>query len=83
VVTQAIPVDQLQVRAAEVRPGRVAATAIGAVFVAIGWVLGRLWMGAVFCCLAARYGYWRGTGLDDGQIAARMAPPEPPPAPKR
>lgn len=83
-VTQALPVDALHEQAAQVRPGRVAATVITSVFVAIGWVLGRLWVGAVFCCLAGRYGYWRGTGLTDEQIAARMAPPpEAPPPPPR
>ena len=75
--TANIPVAELgeQARTAQARPGYVLATIIGAVFFAIGWAFGGLWRGAVFCALAARYGYWKGLGLTDESIAARTAPP--------
>jgi hypothetical protein len=67
-------------------PARVAVTLIAGFFYVIGWIIGGTWRGLAFCAVAARYGYWQGLGLDDGQIAARLAarnPPAPAPEPAR
>jgi hypothetical protein len=76
-VTQAIPVDQLREQAAQARPHLVLATAISAVFVAIGWVLGRGVTGLAFCALAARYGYRLGRGTLAAVAEAAGPPPNP------
>lgn len=77
--TAQIPAAELngQSRAPAVRPGRALATAIAWVFVAIGWFLGALWRGIVFCAISARYGYWRGLGLTDAEIEAKVTAPPP------
>ena len=73
-VTQAIPVDELTRQAREARPGQGLATAIAAVFVAIGWVAGRLVTGMAFAAVSIRFGYLRGRGFTDEEIAARGKP---------
>jgi hypothetical protein len=74
-MTTALPVEQLSAQARDVHFGRTAATACAGIFVAIGWTFGVIWHGLVFCALSARYGFWRGQGLSDGEIAARLSPP--------
>jgi hypothetical protein len=82
-VTQAIPVDNLARQAREARPGQGLATAVAAVFVAIGWLAGRLVTGMAFAAVSIRFGYLRGRGFSDEEIAARSAPePPPPPNPR-
>jgi len=77
-VTQAIPVDELARQAREANPGRGLVTVIAAVFTAIGWVAGRAVTGMAFAGLCIRFGYLRGRGYTDAEIAARSAPqPEP------
>jgi hypothetical protein len=78
-----------QARAAPA-PGRVLVTLVAGLFYGIGFVIGGAWRAVAFCAVAARYGYWQGLGLDDGQIAARIAakaaasqPSVPQPAPAR
>ena len=58
--TARIPVEQIADHADHVRPGVVIATAITAVFFALGWTFGATWRGIVYCCLAVRYGYRTG-----------------------
>jgi hypothetical protein len=82
--TARIPAVQLREQAAQVRPGRVAGTLIGAFFFALGFVAGWSWRTAVFlalyawynglvyCAIAVRYGYWRGLGLTDEQVAVKV-----------
>lgn len=55
-----LPIETISKHASEVRPGPVLLTVITAFFFAIGWVAGASWRGAVFCCLAVRYGYRTG-----------------------
>jgi hypothetical protein len=93
--TAEIPVSELRKQAASVRPGRVAATVILWLFVALGWILGTAWRLTVFLALLAwhrglvlgalsvRYGYWKGLGLTEDEILERVkvkAEPAPPPA---
>ena len=73
-VTQAIPVEELARQAREARPGQGFATAVAVVFVAIGWLAGRLVTGTVFAAVSIRFGYLRGRGFTDEEIAARSAP---------
>jgi hypothetical protein len=86
-----LPVEELgaQARAAP-SPGRVAATVVAGLFFGIGFVAGGLWRGLAFCAVSARYGYWKGLGRSDEEIAAGLAahqaastPPGPVPAPAR
>lgn len=82
-VTQAIPVDELSRQAREARPGQGLVTAIVFVFVGIGWLAGRLVTGIAFAAVSIRFGYLRGRGFTDSEIAARSsdrsetAPPNP------
>jgi hypothetical protein len=78
-----IPVDQLRVQASQARPGRALIMIISAVFVAIGWIAGAAVTGVVFAGVAVRYGYWRGRGLSDADIAMRAAARAPAPQPAR
>lgn len=64
---QRIHYDELHEQAAAARPGRAAATAIAAVFFALGWLLGALFFGAATCFFAAR------TGFRDGARMKRAA----------
>jgi len=87
-LADAIPVDRLQGQATQARPGRVIATVITAVFVGVGWVPGALWRSLAFIAVSVRYGWLRGRGLTDEDIAARAAaraapaPAPPPPGPR-
>lgn len=67
---QQLPVDDLAAEAGESHPGRAVATAITAVFVAIGWVIGSVWFALSYCLAAARYGYRQGAHV-------RRAPSQP------
>ena len=58
----ALPVDETLERAKKVRFSRVLATAIFGVFFVIGWIAGRLWLGAVFCAFAVSEGWREGSG---------------------
>lgn len=72
-VTQAIPVADLQQQAREASPGHGLATAFVAVFVAIGWLAGKLVTLTLFAAVSIRFGYLRGRGLTDEEIAARSS----------
>lgn len=72
-VTQSIPVGELTRQAREAQPGQGLATAIAAVFVAIGWLAGRLVTGTAFAAVSIRFGYLRGRGFTDEEIAARSS----------
>jgi hypothetical protein len=81
-----LPTDELGAQARDMpRPGRVIATTVAGLFFAIGFVIGGLWRGIGFCAVSARYGYWKGLGWDDEQIAGviarKRAAAQPPPAP--
>lgn len=73
-VTETIPVGELARQAREAQPGQGLATAVAAVFVAIGWLAGRLVTGMAFAAVSIRFGYLRGRGFSDEEIAARSAP---------
>ena len=82
-VTQAVPVEELARQAREAHPGRGLATAVAAVFVAIGWLAGKAITGMIFAAVSIRFGYLRGRGFTDEEIAARSAPqPAAPPNPR-
>ena len=82
-VTQAIPVEELTRQAREAHPGRGLVTVIAAVFTALGWLAGRLVTGMAFAGLCIRFGYLRGRGFTDEEIAARSTPaPQQPPNPR-
>ena len=72
-VTQAIPVDELSRQAREASPGHGLATFVIAVFVGIGWLAGRLVTGCAFAAVSIRFGYLRGRGFTDEEIAARSS----------
>lgn len=63
-------------------PARVLVTLIAGFFYAVGWTVGGAWRGLAFCAVAARYGYWQGRGMNDAQIAARLAAKVPPAQPE-
>jgi hypothetical protein len=69
---EAVPVDAIAEHASQVRAGQVLVTCITAFFFAIGWTVGSLWRGTVFCCLAIRYGYRQGA-----HITTAATQPEP------
>jgi len=79
-LTETVPVDVIREQARQVRFGSVLATVIAALFFAPGWLLGRAWTGIVYCAISARVGYWRGTGLTEEQVLARLTPPSGQPA---
>lgn len=70
--TQTLPAED-QIR--QVRPSEVAAFVLAAFFFTIGFTIGGAWRGLVFCAVSLRYGYWKGLGLSDEEIAARQVPP--------
>jgi hypothetical protein len=43
--------------------GRMTATAITALFVAIGWLAGAAWWAIRYCAMAVRYGYRQGARI--------------------
>lgn len=73
--TTTLPVEQISAKARDVHFGRTVATAFAWIFVAIGWIFGVIWHGIVFIVISARYGFWRGIGLSDADIDARLSPP--------
>lgn len=77
-LAETVPVDAIRERAKDVRFSQVLVTVIAFVFFAPGWLLGRTWTGIVYVALSARVGFWRGTGLTEEQVYARLQPPEPP-----
>lgn len=85
-----LPVEDLggQARAAP-SPGRLIVTCFAGLFFALGFLIGGAWRGASFCAVSARYGYWRGLGRTDEEIATVIAAraaavqPAPQPAPAR
>lgn len=65
----AVPVGQLAARSRQVRFTEVSkaiavwlGSAIGQVFVAIGWTTGGLWRAAVFCAVCTAWGFRSGAG---------------------
>jgi len=72
VLTERIPVAELEQQAREVRFGRFLATMVIGFFFAIGWVTGRLWFGAVFCALAVRQGFREGAKIPAGEPARQQ-----------
>lgn len=60
-------VDQLYIdaerKAAANPPGRVLATVILAMFTALGWIAGRLWVGVWFCAMSVQYGFRKGANI--------------------
>lgn len=73
--TESFPVDELSERARNApSPGRVLVTAIGALFAAIGWLLGRslvvlgwvagrTWLALAYVAEAVVFGFRNGAGL--------------------
>lgn len=80
-LAETVPVDAIRGRAQEVRFSSVLTSVIAFLFFAPGWLLGRAWTGIVYCALAAQAGYWRGTGLTEEEVVARLTPPAEPSAP--
>lgn len=76
-VTQAIPVDELSRQAREAHPGQGFAAIFAAIFVGTGWLAGRLVTGCAFAAVSIRFGYLRGRGYTDEEIAARGKPARP------
>jgi hypothetical protein len=79
-IAETVPVDAIRERAQQVRLSQVLTTIIAALCFAPGWLLGRAWTGIAYCVLSARVGYWRGTGLTEEQVYARLSPPPEKPA---
>lgn len=74
--TESFPVDELTARAAgrQFRPGRAVRTVIGALFAAVGWLLGRslvilgwaagrTWLALAYMAEAVVFGFRNGAGL--------------------
>lgn len=66
--------DELHEQAAAARPGRALATAIAAVFFAIGWIFGTAWLIAATCFFAVRTGFRDGARM---KRVPRQAAPKP------
>jgi hypothetical protein len=79
-----ISVDEVRSEAATVpKAADVAATAVAAVFFAIGWVLGGLWKAIVFCWAAAVIGFHRARARPEPDPAPAPATEQQPPWPAR
>lgn len=65
-----MPYDEIAGQAADIHVGRAIATAFAAVFIAIGWIVGRTIYGISFCVASIRYGYRQGARI-------RRVPQEP------
>lgn len=57
VLTERIPLDDINRQAAEVRAGHAILTAVAAVFFAAGWLAGRVLPVLLWCCFAVREGF--------------------------
>jgi hypothetical protein len=62
--------EEIAEQASDVRVGRALATAFTAIFIAIGWIVGRVIYGIVLLIAAIRYGYRQGAKI-------RRVPAEP------
>ena len=80
-----VPVDELDARARQVRPGRVALIIIGAIgtaigwavarfFLAIGWLAGRIWLIGAYFTEAVIFGFRTGAGLPVGRPTEEQPP---------
>ena len=56
-------IDQISNEAADVRVGKALAVAFTAIFIAVGWVVGRTVYGLAFSAKAVRYGYRQGAKI--------------------
>jgi hypothetical protein len=61
IINSRVDLDRLDAEAREVDFRRVVMTVIVALFFAIGWVVGRLWIGMVWSALAIREGWREGS----------------------
>lgn len=59
-VLERVPLDAITAQARDVRPGRVLLTVIAALFFAVGWIAGRMFLAAVWCAVAVKVGYQAG-----------------------
>ena len=61
-----VPVEEITADARRATPGRTALVIIGAVFIAIGWtvakIFGVVWLSASWCVSAMKYGWRAGRG---------------------
>lgn len=77
-IAETVPVDAIRESAKDVRFGSVLTTVIAFLFFAPGWLAGRAWTGIAYCALSVQVGYWRGIGLTEEDVLARLSPPEQP-----
>jgi hypothetical protein len=59
-IAERVQVDAITRQARDIRAGRVLLTAVAAVFFALGWTVGRLFLGVVWCGVAVKVGYQAG-----------------------
>lgn len=76
-LTERIPLDDINVQARQVRPGRAVLTVIAAVLFGLGWVvartLGIVWLAVMWCGVAVREGWRASHGPSRSQREASMA----------
>ena len=66
---QRVPVDAITAQARQVRAGRLLLTLIAAVFYAIGWAAGRVFLAVVWCAVAVKVG-WQAGAVRGGPAGA-------------
>jgi uncharacterized membrane protein YciS (DUF1049 family) len=59
-VAERIQLDDITAQARQVRFGRVLLTVLAAVFFAIGWAIGRVFLALVWCGVAVKVGWQAG-----------------------
>lgn len=57
-VLDRVPLDDITTQARQVRLGRLLLTVLAGFFYAAGWIVGRLFLGLIWCAVAIRAG-WR------------------------
>lgn len=74
--TTEILLDAVAERSGQVRFTVTLAKIAASIFTAIGWIISAVWRAVVFCAFFFRIGFWKGQGLTDDEILARVKPQE-------
>lgn len=56
-IAERIPVDEISDRAREIHFAKTMLTIVAALFYVIGWIVGKVWLGFVWCLVAVKVGF--------------------------
>lgn len=59
-VAERVHLDEITAQARDIRLGRVLLTVLAAVFFALGWTVGRVFLGVAWCAVAVKVGWQAG-----------------------